>query len=86
MFEIIMLFAFLGAAACQFFPERPSITREPFNKKGRHDREKNDLLPRPEQKSLTAPGPSSKVKPAAIAVHTRHNTNGLPPYFSRQAV
>jgi hypothetical protein len=53
MFEIIMLFAFLYAAACQLFPERPTTTRASHHEKGQQDKEDAGLLQRPEQKDRT---------------------------------
>jgi hypothetical protein len=60
MFEIIMLFAFLYAATSQLFPERPTITRAPLDKKGRRDRESDGMPQRRAQKGRTVAGPSSK--------------------------
>ena len=44
MFEIIMLFAFLYAATCQFLPERPETTRTPLHKNSRPHKERGRML------------------------------------------
>ena len=44
MFEIIMLFAFLYAATCQLFPERPVTTRSPSNRKSRPGKKKGNSV------------------------------------------
>ncbi len=44
MFEVIMLFAFLYAATCQLFPERPTRTRAPINKKSLQSSKRRVLL------------------------------------------
>ncbi len=50
MFEIIMLFAFLFAAASQLFPVGPTTNRARSVRKPRHDREKPKREPDPGQK------------------------------------
>lgn len=62
MFEIIMLFAFLYAAASQLLPAGPSTTRAPSNGKTRHGREKTGSEQRPAQKRTSAQALPAKTE------------------------
>ncbi len=62
MFEIIMLFAFLCAATCQAFPERPVATNPPSHRKKRLGKMTSKALRPPTQKHQTSPTTLAKVK------------------------
>ena len=53
MFEVIMLFAFLYAATCQFLPKRPATTRTPLHKNSRPHKERGRMLRMSAQKDQT---------------------------------
>jgi hypothetical protein len=62
MFEIIMLFAFLYAATCQMFPERPAPKRSPLSNKSLSSKKENGSLRKPTQKHRAAQKLSVKSK------------------------
>ena len=68
MFEIIMLFAFLYAAACQLFPERPVTTRTPFGKNRQSCKGKPSLPQSP-------PGPKDQKSSKNPVKAYSHNHN-----------
>jgi hypothetical protein len=66
MFEIIMLFAFLYAATCQLFPERPAATSLPSKKRSQPGKKKsNSVSPSLPRKPAKAKGRSHHYAHAA---------------------
>ena len=62
MFEIIMLLAFLCAATCPLFPDRPTTTGPKLPKKKISEKKANRSLTPSTQKRQTVLKPQTKIK------------------------